>query len=195
MVRNQWQKNVKWSRMNCLFGYNMEEEFKIYVDRLRGGHEKKIDECLSPDFLDIKEADLSFEKEVILEGTTYLAEQELVFNFSVNTEALLSCAICSAKVPIEIKVKNYYHMEPLENLKSGVFNYKELLRETILLEVPLIAECANGNCPKRKEILKYLKTDSEAVQEDGFHPFADLETQVKTDVKKKNKEKSHGSTT
>lgn len=156
----------------------MDERFKIYVDRLRRGQdEQSINERLPSDFLEIDEPDLSFEKEVVLEGTAYIAEKELIFNFSATAEALISCAICNAKVPVEIRVVRFYHAEPLENVKAGVYNFKELLRETILLEVPVIAECNKGNCPKRKEIAKYLKDDptSDADKEDGYHPFADLD--------------------
>lgn len=153
----------------------MDERFKIYVDRLRGGQDKHIIERLPPDFLEINEPDLSFEKDVELEGVAYIAEKELIFNFSVKAEALIPCSICNAKVPVEIRVVRCYHAEPLEKVISGVYNFSELLRETILLEVPVIAECGNGNCPKRKEIAKYLKDGhDEAGQEDGYHPFADL---------------------
>ena len=56
------------------------------------------------------------------------------------------------------------------------YNFKNLLRETILLEVPSFAECEGGSCPKRKEYNKYLKESSNEQSEDeGYQPFADLD--------------------
>lgn len=154
----------------------MDDQFKIYIEQLRGGHETQLDEKLAPAFMDIREDELSFEKEIDLQGKAYLAEDELIINWDIHTEALLPCSICNEKVSVPIDIENFYYSEPLSSIKSGVYNFKELLRETILLEVPPFAECHQGQCPKRKEIGKYLKPDS--IDEDaneGYHPFADLD--------------------
>ncbi len=155
----------------------MEDEFKIYIEQLRDGHDKHIDECLSPDFLEINESDLAFEKPIELKGSAYLAEDELIINWNIRTEAFVSCLICNEKVPVEIVIHNFYHSEPLENIKTGIYNFKELLRETILLEVPSFAECNEGKCPRRQEVAKYLKdpVEEESNDEEGYHPFADLD--------------------
>jgi cytochrome oxidase Cu insertion factor (SCO1/SenC/PrrC family) len=79
-------------------------------------------------------------------------------------------------VPINIEIDNFYHSEPLSEIKGAIYNFKDLLRETILLEVPSFAEC-EGNCPRRQEVSKYLKEPSDDQQdsEDGYQPFADLD--------------------
>ncbi|MFI5344331.1 MAG: YceD family protein [Chlamydiales bacterium] len=154
----------------------MEDEFKIYVEQLREGHENRIDEVFSPDFLEINEPDLAFLKPVKLQGVAYIAEKELILNWNIWTEALVPCAICNEKVPVEIEIDNFYYSEPLDAIKSGIFNFKSLLRETILLEVPLFTECNQGNCPSRKEVAQYLRKPSEEESDEGegYHPFADL---------------------
>lgn len=154
----------------------MEDEFKIYVEQLREGHENEIDEVFSPDFLEVNEPDLIFKKPVKLQGVAYIAEKELILNWNIWAEALVPCSICNEKVPVEIEIHNFYHSEPLDAIKTGIFNFKSLLRETILLEVPLFTECNQGNCPSRKEVAQYLKTPSEeeSDKEEGYHPFADL---------------------
>jgi hypothetical protein len=157
----------------------MDDDFKIYVDQLRNGHDKTIAEKLSPDFLEINERDLVFEKNVTLDGKAYLADQELILHWDIHAEALIACTICNAKVPVDIEIENFYHAEPLSEIKGAVFNFKELLRSTILLEVPSFAECNHGNCPKRKEIVKYLKEKPELPSDEegneGYRPFADLD--------------------
>lgn len=156
----------------------MDDVFNIYIDRLRHGQELKISEKISPEFLDVHEKDLSFKKDVELEGIAYLAEQELILHWNtIKAEALISCSICNEKVPVEIEINDFYYNEPISNIKNGIFNFKDVLRETILLEVPLFAECEDGNCPRRQDVAKYLKDKpkNKSDEEDGYQPFADLD--------------------
>ena len=155
----------------------MDDVFKIYVEQLRDGHEEKIHEKLDPSFLEIQEPDLAFDKPVQLDGVAYLAEHELVLHWDVKTEALVPCLICNEPVRIPIHIQNFYCSEPIVEIKTGIFNFKDLLRETILVEVPLFAECSEGNCPKRQEYNKYLKESSNhsSDDEEGYQPFADLD--------------------
>lgn len=151
--------------------------FKIYIERLREGHESKIQETLPPDILDVQDPDLVFKKPIELKGVAYLAEHELVIHWDVTTEAILPCSICNEPVVVPIHVQNFYYSEPLAEIKSGVYHFKDLLRETILLEVPAFAECQGGKCPKRPEYSKYLKepSSSQPDQDEGYQPFADLD--------------------
>lgn len=154
----------------------MDDVFKIYVEQLREGHEEKIVEKLDPDFLDIHEPDLAFHQPVELEGVAYLAERELVLQWNVKTEAEISCSICNEPVKVPIQIRNFYYSEPLTEIKSGIYNYKNLLRETILLEVPSFAECCEGNCPKRQEYRQFIKESSDRpYQEEGYQPFSGLD--------------------
>lgn len=175
----QWKKISRFPRIGDSLSPEkvMDDEFKIFVEQLREGRERKISETLDPAFLDIDEPDLAFEKPVELEGVAYLAENELVLHWDVKAEALISCCICNEKVAVPLHVQNFYYSEPMDEIKSGVYNFKELLRETILIEVPLFVECNGGNCPLRKEYADYLKnpSDSQPDQEEGYHPFADLD--------------------
>ena len=151
----------------------MDDEFKIYIEQLREGSERKFEESLDPVFLDIHERDLVFNKPIGVEGVAYLAEDELVIHWDIETEARIPCRICNELAAVPIQINNFYHSEPLSEIKTGVYNSKELLRETVLLEVPTYAECHEGRCPKRKEVDKYLKESSD--QEEGYRPFADLD--------------------
>lgn len=153
----------------------MDDIFKIYIEQLREGREEKIHEKLDPSFLDIHESDLAFDKSVELEGLAYLAEHELILHWNIRTEALVSCSICNEPVRVPIHVQNFYYSEPLSEIKSGIYNFKDLLRETILLEVPSFTECHGGNCPKRQEYKQFLKEPSDHSDEEGYHPFADLD--------------------
>lgn len=155
----------------------MNDEFKIYVDQLRDGEVKAIEEHLPPSFLDIHEDDLAFENEVDVTGEAYLADQELVLHWSIATEAEVACSICNDKVSVPIVIEGAYQSIPLDDIKGAVYDFKDLLREAILLEVPSFVECHEGSCPKRQDFKKYLKQESpeEASGEEGYRPFADLD--------------------
>jgi uncharacterized metal-binding protein YceD (DUF177 family) len=153
----------------------MDDEFKIFVEQLREGHEEDIQETLTPDFLDIHDKELIFEKPIELTGKTYLAQNELVLHWDIHTFAKIPCAICNDMVEIPIDITNFYASESLDEIKTGIYNFKNLLRETILLEVPPFAECQGGQCPKRKEFDKYLKQTTDQEEEEGYQPFADLD--------------------
>jgi uncharacterized metal-binding protein YceD (DUF177 family) len=152
-----------------------DDSFKIYVDQLREGQEKIIHESFSPDFLDIHERDLAFTKPVNVKGKAYIAEDELILQWTIDAKALIPCSICNQQVEVPIQLNQLYYAEPLANIKGGIFNFKEALRETILLEIPSFVEC-KGSCPQRQELGKYLKpsTDDRS-DEEGYQPFADLD--------------------
>lgn len=152
----------------------MDDAFKIYVEQLRDGHVEKLEESFSPEFLDVQEKELTFKGPVSFHGEAYLANDDLVLRFSVLCHYQLPCVICNQPVEQELEVQNYYHSVPLTEVKSGIFNFRDSLREVVLLEVPQFAECAGG-CPERKEIAKYLKEpSSKDEEEEGYQPFADL---------------------
>jgi uncharacterized metal-binding protein YceD (DUF177 family) len=154
----------------------MEDEFKIYIDQLRNGGERTLKERFNPSFLEIQEDALAFPNDVLVDGTVYLADNELIINWNISTEALISCLICNQKVPVPVHIANDYQSVALSEITTGVFNFKELLREAVLLDVPLFIECG-GHCPQRKEYSKYLKEPSvnEIPQEEGYKPFSDLD--------------------
>ncbi len=156
----------------------MEDAFKIFVDQLRDGETEELSEELPPSFLDVNEKDLTFKEPVNLKGEAYLAQDSLVLHFNIDTVAQLPCVICNENVKVPIHIENSYHAIPLEEVKSGIYNMTDLLRENILLETPLFAECNEGNCLKRKDLKQYFK-NPEANQgeeaDEGYKPFADLE--------------------
>jgi len=154
----------------------MDDTFKIFIDRLQDGEQEVIEEKLNPDFLDIHEADLEFPSPVYLKGEAIMSKGMLILHFSISTEAVLPCSICNKDVKIPIEIKNFYHSEDIANIRSGVFNFTEILRETILLEIPYTTECHGGSCPERQDMAKYFKKNKPAgdEKEATYHPFADL---------------------
>lgn len=150
----------------------MDERFKIFVEQLIGGAREEINISCDASFLDVNEESLHFESPVTVQGEAYVADKDLILHFDATANALIPCSICNEDTPVEVKVINFYHAEPLEDIRNGFFNFQEILRETILTETPQFAECEQ-NCPKRKEIAKYMKTPKPNEGE-GYQPFADI---------------------
>ena len=146
------------------------ETFLIYVDRLKGGNEETIDQTVPSTLIGVNEADLKFEGNLHFEGKAYIAEDHLVLHLDVEATAVLPCKICNEPQPLQIELHGFYHTEPMETIKSGIFDMHDVVRDAILLEVPPYHECESGAC--RQEAQKYLKSDVQ--KGDEYHPFADL---------------------
>lgn len=140
---------------------------KIIVEQLKEGLEEKIKNKISPSFIDVKEEALEFLDDVEIEGKTYTTSEHLILHLKILTYATMPCSICNTKTKVEICIKNFYHAEELVSINQ-IFDYSNVLREAILLEVPSFTECHNKNCPERKEISYFLK------KSDSNFPFANL---------------------
>lgn len=153
----------------------MDDAFKINIDQLRDGQLRKIVDVYTPDFLEIQEKELIFTGDVRVKGEAYLAEEELVLRLKVEAEAEMPCSICNEAVRIKIVLDDFYHAEPLVNIRGGIYHFGEALREEILLAVPHFTECNQGQCPHRKEVEKFFSKNKQTDRgEEGFQPFADL---------------------
>lgn len=167
----------------------MKERYKIFVEQLRDGRVEKLEEVFTPEFLDVHEKELCFADPVKVCGEAYLADDDLVLHLDADTFCSVPCRICNEPVKLALGFKGFYHAIPLSEIKTGVYEYNEILRETLLLEVPALAECHGGKCPQRREMAKYLKKENplgKADLEDGYQPFADLDIALKPKKVKKN---------
>ena len=152
----------------------MDDQFTIFVDRLKKGHVEKVSESLDPSFLDVDERDLSFQEPVIVAGEAYLAEQELIIRLDASTWVKIPCSICNLPVKIPLKLTQLYFTAAEEEYRKGTYSFRQPLREALLLETPHFAEC-RGGCPKRGDLAPYMKHP----KEEGFHPFKDFDFQTK----------------
>jgi len=153
-------------------------ELKIFIDRLKDGQIEKFKLEVPCDFLGIQEDDLSFIAPVTLKGESYLASDHLILKLHVETKILMPCSICNEPTKLPIVIADFTQAEPIENIRSSVYDYTEALREEILLQVPQFTECNEGNCPQRDSMKKFLKAEKapEAKQNPSpvHFPFSDL---------------------
>ncbi len=160
-----------------------DDRFRIFVEQLRHGHTETISESFEPDFLEVDEPELKFVAPVDLEAEAYVTENELVLHLTqVHTTAEMPCRICNQPVRVGITIRNNYQTIPMEEVRGGIFDFRELLREVVLLEVPSFVECSEKGCPERKALKRYFKEETETkkknrskdAEESTYHPFADL---------------------
>lgn len=141
----------------------------IYIDRLKSGKTHEIDQKLPAAFMEVEEAELKFECPVAVKGRAYLSGDHLVIDLEAHTKVKLPCAICNKMTVVPIKTgKATYTVAP-EEIKSAAYKPDNLVREALLLEVPMLAEC-QGKCPER-ELLKPLL---EKEEHDLCFPFSEL---------------------
>lgn len=157
------------------------EGFKIYVDRLRDGAIEKISEVFTSDFLCQRDESLSYQTDVNVVGEAYLAENDLILHLNVSTSAEVPCTICTKPVTVPVTLEGLYIVEPLEEIPSGIYSFREALRESIILEAPRFAKCGGEKCENEAEYTKYLKQKSVkesrslSSNEEGHQPFKDLD--------------------
>lgn len=148
----------------------MSDTFDIYVHHLSEGHREKIEKTFSADFLAIHEADLVFRAPVTLLGEVEMANGTLILKLKAHTEATMPCVICNREVQVPISTPHFCYTEDLRKVKKGIFNYRDLVREEILLALPSKIECHGGHCPEREAIAKYLSNNTKKDR----NPFEDL---------------------
>jgi len=142
--------------------------FKILIDRLKGGQTLKLEEMADPAFLGPDEPELRFKTPVSVKGEVYLTDDHLIIHLKTDTKVTMPCAVCNTMIDIDLKVDNFYHTEPIEEVRSAVYDYSEVLREALLIELPRTVECG-GKCPDRVMIAPYLRP-----QDRTNFPFADI---------------------
>ncbi len=154
----------------------MNKNFSIYVDRLKDGQTLTIEEESSPAFLDVTENELAFPSPVFIHGKAYLADDHLILQLDIRTEYSMPCSICNETARVPLEIKNFYHVEPIEEITSHIFDYTNLLREDILLQIPPFVECHDGQCPERNSVNPYLKkkAPTTAQKDPVYYPFSDL---------------------
>jgi uncharacterized metal-binding protein YceD (DUF177 family) len=153
------------------------DNLKIYIDRLGDGQTHTIAETLPPEFMEIRDDELSYKDPIRLKGEAYVTDEHLIIQLNIETTALVPCSICNDLISVPVKIKNMCLTEPLEEIKTAIFDLTESIRETILLQTPLFNECNGGNCPEREFIKKFMKPEEKPTDPaDIIHfPFADLE--------------------
>lgn len=134
----------------------IDDQFRIYVDRLSDGRVEEINLSFDPAFMDVQEEELAFPSQVAIKGKAYVSDGRLILSLKLQTHAQLPCSICNQLTKIPVVIGDFIHTQEIATIKGNIFNVSHVLREAILLELPLTAECLNGACPQREELKQYF---------------------------------------
>lgn len=137
-----------------------DDRFKIFVHRLKEGEIESIEETFDPGFMGVDEEEIKFEAPVLVKGEAFVCGGNFVLRLGIKTSVDLLCSICNSRVSVALGIASLLHTQKVEEIRSGLFQMADLLREAILLELPHRAECNLGNCPEREEIKKYFSKES-----------------------------------
>lgn len=132
----------------------MLKKLSIYIDRLRDGAKELIEENLPSNFFSTDE-NFYFTSLINMWGEAYLAGDHFVLSLEIKVDASLPCIVCNNWTPYSINIKNFLHTESLEKIKNGLYDYSDIVRDAIFLEIPAYFEC-DKNCPERIHLNSYL---------------------------------------
>lgn len=149
----------------------MKDQLKIYIDRLRDEKCEQISLLLPSEFMEISDRELIFSSPIEIEGEAYTADDFLILRLKAKTTFSLPCSICNEMITLPLELNNFYHTESLETIKGALFDFGEILRDTLLLDIPAFAEC-QSECPERKSVNKFFKKEEPLSQE--HFPFESL---------------------
>jgi hypothetical protein len=135
----------------------MAHDLIIYLDRLKSGKVQKFDDHIDQDFLHSENDWLTFLSKVYITGRAYLADDYLILNLTLAVDYLMPCKICNVEETQSLIIPEFYHSLSCENLKSAQYCPLEVIRETILADIPTVFECNGGNCKERASLKQYLK--------------------------------------
>lgn len=150
----------------------MNPSLKIYIDRLKDGRKELIQEQFSPEEIALNDQEIPFSGPVSLKAEVYLVDDELVLHLDLSATSTHSCSVCNQEVKHSIIIKNCYQTVEKSQIKGAIYDMSGLLRELLLLEVPSFVECED-NCPRRKDMEKFLKrVDEKSASHEN--PFSHL---------------------
>jgi uncharacterized metal-binding protein YceD (DUF177 family) len=149
-------------------------ELKIYTDRLKHEHKVSFQGKVSSFPLLTPEKDLIFADSIEISINAYLAGDHLMLELNATTSVQMPCSICNELVTQDLTLSHLAHAEPLEEIFGGVFDFSDLLRTSLLLELPSFVEC-QGKCPEREKLKKYLKPENPSSHSQSAQfPFSSL---------------------
>ena len=129
-------------------------------------------ETLDPSFLDLTgDNEIAPCSNVFVSGQVDLADGWVILQSKIETSLLVSCATCAETFPMSIQIQSWKHQVNERENRNGWIDVTQMLRDEILLEVPLFIVCGGSACTNRESIGQYLVTRE---KEEKNQPFLSL---------------------
>ena len=148
----------------------MKPQLPLFIDRLTEGRTETIQESIDPVLLAISDDEICCTEPVEVSGEAYLAEDFLVISLAIKARCGLVCRFCNESFSYPITISSRLEEVALEEIHGACFDLLPLVRELVLLELPLYPQCGGESCNNRSRIEPYLTKKDETVHT----PFKDL---------------------
>jgi uncharacterized metal-binding protein YceD (DUF177 family) len=142
------------------------DSIKIFIDRLKVEGDFKEKGTLNPSILELDPKD-AVASDISFDLTAYLVEEQLIITFSASCNISMPCKICNEFSDEKISITKSTQDIELSDVKKGVYDASNLIRENILLQIPPFHEC-NGNCKERSNLTNYFKKQDSKVTNNPF---------------------------
>ena len=149
----------------------------IRIDGSADGEPTLFEEQLDPAFLDLLKGDeLVPSSEVQVRGTAYRTGEWVVVEGEVETTMSMPCAMCNEQTVFSVGPLSWKADSPVTDVKNGMLDLTETLREAVLLEVPYVVKCGGKVCRNEQTVRQYLVSDEHRIDEsdEGNQPFRSL---------------------
>jgi uncharacterized metal-binding protein YceD (DUF177 family) len=144
----------------------------VSLDHLNTDEEMPISFVLEPSFLELSPQDeMKPSRPVVIEGTVSLVDDYVLLNMEIRAFFHVHCASCNDVFEYEVCLDQFSHQELLENIARRKWDVSEIVREAIVIELPLFPQCGGKECLHMDEIQKYFHTLSEEKEEEKSSPF------------------------
>ncbi|WP_213357477.1 hypothetical protein [Chlamydiifrater phoenicopteri] len=150
------------------------DDLKIYVYRLKNiGDRETLQYTVAPETFAEKGLEQVFSCPVQVSGhVERVDDEQLILSLSLQTEVGVSCPFCDKAFLRPVAIESICHLIEREQLRDGVFDCSDLIRQEILLESEGLYECEPEGCPSKAGVESYLQRKEEKFG--GNNPFENL---------------------
>ncbi|WP_213318120.1 hypothetical protein [Chlamydiifrater volucris] len=150
------------------------DDLKIYVYRLKNiGDREALQYTVAPGVFSEKGLEKVFSCPIQVSGhVERVDEEQLVLSLSIQTEVGASCPFCDKAFSRTVAIDSICHLIEKDQLRDGVFDCSDLIRQEILLESEGLYECESGGCPDKAGIENFLQKKEKKFE--GNNPFENL---------------------
>ncbi|EPP34733.1 hypothetical protein CP10139811_0523 [Chlamydia ibidis] len=149
------------------------DDLKLYLYRLKlPGETEAIDYSISPDLIrEDGEQELFSSPISVCGNLERIDSEQWILSLDISTELGLRCSICNIGFLFPVVVRGICRLIHFDEVKSGIFDCRHLIRQELLLESDCFQECDKDGCPERKNIVQYLQ---DTKNNRGDNPFEHL---------------------
>lgn len=153
-------------------GFSMDcvDNLKLYIFRLKlPGDTERISYSISPEYIREKGEEELLNSPIEVEGSLgRIDSDQWILSLSLKTQLGLCCPVCNNFFSHSVCLPDLQRVISHDEVGSGVFDCRPLIRQELLLESDCFEECSGQGCPERKNILKFLE---DRKKHEGNNPF------------------------